>query len=175
MDKRLRLRILNKLAQTAPANPANPPATIPKALTAVPGEWYSTLNNGYSPDTANAIRAITETLNIAYNAASGDASYKQLKESGFALSGVDPDQKHIGNLCQMFFKTFLNNGGSFPPGQKKSATDINNWVNAFIGSNDYLSLTQVKATSTLGAKVGNLRTTLQNQMDLIKRMNPITA
>lgn len=175
MDRQLRLRILKKLAQTQPQQPAQttqPAQAVIPPVPAVPPVIYAHLNNGYNNDTVTSIKAITEILNTSLHYASnGKANFQEIMNNNLDLSDAGPDELHIGVLSKMFYVTFLHSRNDFAA--KISATQIHTWANAFLSNSNFQSLTQINPTGTLATKVGNLRTTLQTLFVNIQNKNPI--
>lgn len=177
MDKRLRHRILSKLAQTAPAAPATPDLGTPPA---VPGDLFSTLVRGFNEATTPAIMRITNDLNVALHYASnGKGNFGKIRTNSYDMSGASPDAQHIGALSKMVFNTFLNSAKPFEG--RVAPKQIHAWADAIVGSGNFSSLTQTEPGSKLSnslqgsSGVGNLKDALSKEITAIKNANPITA
>lgn len=173
---KLRQRILTRLAQTTPTQPAQPsttPATMPPPP-AVPGDVFSHLAEGYNGATVPILTALTNKLNDALHYASGGKkSFINIIGNNLELSGLDPDGKHVGSVAQLFYNTFLNKKNAFT--KKVDAPTITNWANTITNSPDYNSLSQINPTGTLAIKLqGNLKTEILNYMANLKQVNPLT-
>ena len=169
---KLRLRILTKLAQTQPAQPTETPAIL-GPVPSVPGDLLTPLYKGYNPNTVALLTDFTKMLNEALHYASQDKDdFSKIVGNNMDLSGATPDHKNVGMVCDRVFETFLNRKQPFT--DKIDTTKIHNWADTLISSPEYNNLSQVKATSILGTKIGNLKTKIQKFVTDIKQLNPQT-
>jgi len=176
MDKRLRHRILTKLAQTPTAAPATPELGPPPA---VPNDLFSTLTRGYNEATTPAIMRLTNDLNGALHYASnGKGNFSQIKTNSYDMSGAAPDAKHAGSLAMMIFNTLLNKGKPFEG--RLAPKQIHAWADAIMGGSNFTSITQTGSGSKLSnflqasSGVGNLKDAIAKEVAAIKTANPIT-
>lgn len=176
MNKKLRQRILTKLAQTTPTTTEEKPVLAPPP--AVPTILFSHLGEGYTAGTVAFLAQLVSLLNTAAHFASqGKDNFQKFVNSGFNFDGSNsfsPDQKHINLLSKTLYNTFLNRSNPFA--QKVAPKQIHAWADAMMSSDDFNSLSQVNPSSQLATKLpGNLKTTIQNVLNQIKAQNPITA
>ena len=174
MSKQLRRKILEKIAQTQPAqleeiipNLAPPPN--------LPSDLFATLNQGYNANTVAPIVNITSYLNTAlYYASNGKDSMQKIANNNMDLSGATSDHKNIGVIAKKVFETFLNRKNPFI--KKVAPALIHQWCNAIIALPEYNNLTQIKASSNLAVKLQvNLKNVLLDYLNSIKSQNPITS
>lgn len=172
MNKLLRFRFLNKLAQTTPAAPTVAPVVL-SPPTNVPNDLFSHLATGYNGGTVALLTGLTNQLNVALHYASqGQDNFQDIINNNMDLSGAAPDQKNVGMISQKLYNTFLNRKNPF--NKKISPQDIHTWADTIINSPETNNLTQIKPTSTLATKLqGNLKTTIVNYLNQIKQQNPI--
>lgn len=177
MDKRLRLRILTKLAQTPAATPATPELGPPPA---VPGDLFSTLVRGFNEATTPSIMRLTNDLNAALHYASnGKGNFTKIRTNSYDTSGASPDAQHIAGISKMVFGAFLNSAKPFEG--RIAPKQIHAWADAIIGSGNFTSLTQTEPGSKLSnslqgsSGVGNLKDAISKEITAIKNANPITA
>lgn len=172
---KFRLRMLTKLAQTQAPQPETTTPTL-AAPPAVPTDLFSHLAEGYNANTIPLLVALTEQLNTALHYASnGKSNFQKIIGNNLDLSGAAPDEKNVGAVSKKLFDTFLNKKNSFN-GKRILPNDIHNWADALTSSSEYSNLSQIKPTSTLATKLqGNLKTEIQNYMNQIKQINPITT
>lgn len=172
MNKKLRTRILEKLAQTQPEQPAQPVVSSPPA---VPGVLYANLNQGYNPATAQLLMKIGDQLNTAVHYASqGKDNFQSFLNNNFQIDAnklFSVDQGHLRGLSKMFFTNFLNSRNAFT--QKVDPRTLSIWCDRFTNSNDFSSLSQINPTGQLATKVPqNIRTSLLDTINQIKAQNP---
>ncbi len=169
MHKKLRDRILRKIAQTQPQGQTKVLPPPP----AVPGVILSQLPSGYNNATVTSLKSLTDKLNIALHYSSdGEGSFQDIMNNNLDLSGADNNFKNIGTLSKMFYDTFLNRKNPFT--KKIEANQIHNWADSMLSSSPYNSLTQIPATSPLSSKIGgNLRDIIFDNLTSIKNQNPV--
>lgn len=177
MNKKLRIRILEKLAQTTPTQPAQPstaPATIPPPP-ALPGVLSVHLPEGYNSSTIPLLIGLAQKLGDALHYASnGKDNFQKIIDNNLDLSGAIPDEKNVGGLAKRVYNTFFNARNPFTRG-KVPANNIHNWADTIISSPEYNNLSQINPTSTLAIKLqGNLKSLLLDYINQIKQQNPAT-
>lgn len=175
MNKKLRLRILEKLAQTTTPTPAQPETAAP-ALPPPSNDLnilFSHLNEGYNSGTVPLLQNLTQQLNMALHYAShGKDNFDKIR-GGNLGSPANPDSKSIGMLSSRVFNTFLNHMNSFN-GKKVDPATINNWADAIISSPEFGALSQITPTGPLATKLQfNLKPEIQKYMTTIKNLNPV--
>lgn len=175
MNKKLRQRVLTKLAQTTPTQPTQPETTAPTvaAPTPPPTDLFAHLNEGFNGATVAILSTLTGRLNTALHYASqGKDNFQDIVNNNMDLSGAAPDHRNVGGICQRLYNTFLNRKNSFT--KKTDPKTIATWADAITNSSEYNNLSQVNPTGTLATKLqGNLKSELLNFMNGIKNVNPI--
>jgi hypothetical protein len=188
---KLRLKILNKIAQAvpgAPASPASPPSptapTTPdsttKATVASPptfqasGAW-GWMNNVYNSYSVTTLDKLVSLLHTALHYASdGKHNFQTLKNNSFNVDSSGEksiDSKNLLNLSSLIYKTYLN-AGNQPPA-KITPEQITMWNNQVNQSQSFLNLSQLSPTGTLAQKIpGNLKENIQNSLRELSRYNP---
>ena len=194
---KLRLKLLNKLAQAvpgAPASPASPSSPASPASTTSPtsttdqatvqpppsfnvasGAW-AWITGVYNPATIRYLTIIFSMLNNAmqystngkFNLAKDQNNVANLDPSGVGST----DGKNIILLTQSFYKTFINSGNTFKP----TAAQINGWATTIGNSQPLLNLSQLSPTGPLAQQMklsDSFRQTLLNNLDYIKQNNPV--
>lgn len=178
MHKKLRQRIIQKLAQTTPAQPTTTDATATPTVTtsppAVPSALFTYLPKGYNPNTVQVLQVLVGQLNIAMHYASnGKDNFQKLIDNNLDSSAAVADQKSVDGVARQVFDMFFNKKNDFA--QKVSPAQIKTWADAIIGSPSFGALSQIKPTSVLSTKLqGNLKTSLENYLTQIKQQNPAT-
>lgn len=172
MHKKLRQRVLTKLAQTQPTQPETTTPSIP-APAPPPTDLFSYLNEGYNGATVAILKALTSRLNTALHYASnGKDNFQDIVNNNMDLSGATPDHRNVGGICQRVYNTFLNRKNSFNSKKVNPAT-ITTWADAITSSSEYNNLSQVNPTGQLAIKLqGNLKSEILNFMNGIKQVNP---
>lgn len=172
MNKKLRQRVLTKLAQTQPTQPETTTQSIP-APAPPPTDLFAHLNEGFNGATVPILSALTGRLNTALHYASnGKDSFQDIVNNNMDLSGATPDHRNVGSICQRVYNTFLNRKGSFS--QKVNPKTIAGWADGITNSAEYNNLSQVNPTGQLAIKLqGNLKSEILNFMNGIKQVNPI--
>lgn len=171
MNKKLRLRILTKMAQAQPTAPAKvipPPPAVPSVL-------FSHLNEGFSAATVPLLVQVADVLNTAVHYASdGYDNFQKFINTSFSFSNsaTSPEQRDLRGLCKELYKNLLNSGNAFK--EKAPPQQIHNAVASFLNSGEFSNLSQVSPTGQLAIKVPNLKGSLQDSMNQIKSQNPIT-
>lgn len=168
-----RRKVLQKIAQTQPNQATEVTPTLPPP-TAVPGDVYTQLNQGFNGATVNTIKSITNYLNAAlYYASQGKDSIQKISNNNSDLSGASPEHKNIGTIAKKVYETFLNKKNPFP--KKIVPAMIHTWCNNIINSAEYNNLSQIKTTSVLATKLpGNLKSIILDNINLIRSQNPVT-
>lgn len=193
---KLRLKILNKLAQTVPGAPASPTAPTsptspnaptepvsttaqaiqpPPSFTAASGPW-AWITRAYNPATVGYLSTILEVIHgIMHYATEGKHN---LARDQNGLAGLDPsgassvDGKNAIALAKLVHGTFLNGGQAFQP----TADQINEWANTVGSSQPLMNLSQLNPTGPVARQMGlssSLRQTIINNLGYIKQYNPI--
>ncbi len=170
MSRRLRQKILTKLAQESNTPVAAPPTTVPTDL-------FSNLGSGYNPGTIPLLIDLVEQLNAAIHYASrGKDSFQELVNNSFNLDisrTFAVDQKNINILSKKVFETFLNRKNSFS--SKIPAAQIHDWCSGLTSSSEFSNLSQVNPASPLASKLPqDLKPSIQDLVLQIKAQNPIT-
>jgi len=195
---KLRLKILNKLAQAVPgapgapaspaypASPASPTTTTtpasttaavippPPAFTAS-GAW-GWMGNVYNSASVGFINGLVSILSTALHYSSqGQHNWQTLRNNGF---NVDPsgeksvDTKNLLNLSKLVYNTYLN-GGNQPPA-KITGNQIATWNSSVMQSQPYLNLSQLSPTGTVQQKMpGNLKDNIANILRQLAQYNPV--
>jgi hypothetical protein len=166
MRTKLIQRILNKMAQTAPApKPIPSPPDVPSIL-------FAQLNNGYSSNTVQTLFQLAEILNdAAHYASQGQDNFQKFVNNSFSFDpskAFSVDQKHINLLCKQFYTTFLNSRNAFSA--KVPAQQIHMWADGMQNSPDLSAISQ---TNPSGPAPKNLKTSISDLLTHIKQQNPI--
>lgn len=177
MHKKLRQRIIQKLAQTTPAQPTTTNTATPAVTTsppAVPASLFTYLPKGYNPNTIQVLQALVSQLNIAMHYASnGKDNFQKLIDNNLDPSATVADQKSVDGVARQVFDTFFNKKNDFA--QKVAPAQIKTWADAILGSPSFGALSQIKPTGVLSTKLqGNLKTSIENYLTQIKQQNPVT-
>ena len=172
MNKKLRQRVLTKLAQTQPTQPETTTQSIP-APAPPPTDLFAHLNEGFNGATVAILSALTGRLNTALHYASqGKDNFQDIVNNNMDLSGAAPDHRNVGGICQKLYGSFLNRKNSFA--KKIDPKTIATWADAITSSPEYNNLSQVNPTGQLAIKLqGNLKSELLNFMNGIKNVNPL--
>jgi hypothetical protein len=194
---KLRLKILNKLAQAvpgAPASPASPsspaspasptttnaPASTTAAVIPPPpaftasGAW-GWLGNVYNSASVSILDRLVGLLNMALHYSSeGKFNFQVLRNNGFSVdpSGANSiDTKNLLILSKAVYQTYLNGGNQFP--QKVAGSQIIAWNSSLSQSQAFLNLSQLSPTGTIAQKMpGNLKDTILNSLRELASYNP---
>lgn len=178
MNKKIRQRIFQKLAQTTPAPTTTDTAATPVVTTsppAVPTSLFTYLPKGYNTNTIQVLQTLVTQLNIAMHYASfGKDNFQKLIDNNLDASATVADQKNVDGVARQVFDTFFNKKNDFA--QKVTPAQIKTWADAIIGSPTFGSLSQIKPTSVLSTKLqGNLKSSIENYLTQIKQQNPVTS
>lgn len=192
---KLRLKMLNKLAQAvpgapgspaSPASPASPTATTtptsttaavvppPPAFTAS-GAW-GWMGNVYNSASVGFLNALVGILNTALHYSSqGKHNWQTLRNNSF---NVDPsgeksvDTKNMLNLSKLVYQSYLNGGNQFPA--QVTGAQIATWNNAVLQAQPYLNLSQLNPTGAVQQKIpGNLKDNIANILRQLAQYNPV--
>ncbi len=190
---KLRLKILNKLAQTvpgAPASPASPTAPSspttpesttekvlppPPSFTAASGPW-AWMTNAYNPATVGYLSTIFGLIHTLMHYTT-DGKHNLARDQNNVAS-LDPsgqpsvDGKNTILLAQLMYKTFLNSGQPFKP----TAAQIHNWADVVGSSQPLLNLSQLNPTGPATRQLrlaDSFRQTVINTLGYIKQYNPV--
>jgi len=192
---KLRLKILNKLAQTvpgAPASPASPTSptspnapTEPTSTTAAvispppsfqaSGAWGWIGASGlYNSNSVVLIDKLTNLLNQALHYASNGKFNWQILRNNFnvdASAAGGKDAINLLNLSKLVHQTYLNGGNAFP--QKVTGDQVVAWNTALSQSQPFLALSQLNPTGPLALKMGNPKEDILNILRDLARYNPL--
>jgi hypothetical protein len=196
---KLRLKMLNKIAQAVPGAPASPasPAS-PSALPAQPATttpssttaatippppnfkasaaWGWLGGSGlYNPTSVGFLDGLVSLLNTALHYASEGAFNWEKLRNNF---NVDPsglhsvDAKNLFNLSKLVYQSYLNSGTQFPA--KVTGTQIAAWNNAVMQAQSYLNLSQLNPTGVVAQKMpGNLKDNIASILRQLTQYNPV--
>ena len=173
MHRKLRLRILTKLAQTTQTTET--PKVLPPTPS-IPGVLFANLNGGYNPATVQLLMQVAGVLNNAVHYASnGEDNFQEFVNSNFTAStpAQSVDQKNIRQLSKKLYDNLLN--GKNPFKAKVAPQVISTQANDFLSMQEFSNLSQVNPTGQLSHKVPNIKSSLQDLMNQIKAQNPITS
>lgn len=190
MSSLARLKILQRIAQTAAAQPttttATPPATTtPLSVPAAPafnaasGPW-AWITQFYNPNTVRTLSSLLAMISTAMHYASQGKFNLQLNQAN--LGGVDPsatgstDAKNLILLAKTFYSTFLNNGQ--PPAKPPTPIQINGWVDSIKTSQPLMNLSQTNPTGQAAQQMhldGSLYQNIVNSLGYLKMYNPSVA
>lgn len=190
---KIRKKILNKLAQEAPASPASPTSptapnapTEPASTTAnsispppsftASGAW-GWMGNVYNSYSVSILDSLVGLLNTALHYSSeGKYNWQTLRNSSF---NVDPsgassvDTKNLLNLSKMVYQNYLNSGNAFPA--KVTGNQVAAWNTALTQSQPFLNLSQLNPTGAVRQKIpGNIKENINNMLRDLARYNPQT-
>lgn len=190
---KLRMKMLNKLAQTvpgAPASPASPTSPAaptepvstteaviqpPPSFTAASGPW-AWLTNSYNAPTVGYLSTILGLIHTVMHYTTEGKHNLSRDQNGIgsldASGAPSSDGKNTILLAQLIYKTFLNNGQAFTP----TAADIHRWANMVENAPPLLNLSQLNPTGPAARQMqlpASFRTTIVNNLGYIKQYNPL--
>jgi len=181
MNRKFRLRILEKLAQTTPNLPTDQvakskPMPPPPAFQA--SAIYPGIRNGFNQASIPIIDGLVSLLNSAVHYASaGAVNYQYFRNNNFnfdASGAPSVDQKNLMNLSKRIYRTILNSGSAFP--QPLTGQQISSMVENITASSEFNNLSQVSPTGQLAIKIqGNLKTLIFNYLTYLKLATPETS
>jgi hypothetical protein len=192
---KLRLKILNKLAQAVPGSPASPasptsptspnapttPSSTQAAIIPPPpaftasGAW-GWMGNVYNSASVGFIDELVKLFNLALHYSSqGQHNWQTLRNNGF---NVDPsgeksvDAKNLLNLSKLIYSSYLNSGNQFPA--KVTGSQVATWNNDVLKAQSYLNLSQLSSTGEVARKIpGNLKDNIANILRQLAQYNPV--
>lgn len=170
MNRKLRIKILEKMAQPAPTSPT--PTTAPPALpppTPVPGMLLVNREKEYNGPTVTLMGQLAKILNDAMHYCSqGKDNFQKIIDRTLDHTSVG-DQKNAATVSQMFYDNFLNKGVLF--NRKVRPNEINTWAKAILDNGQYRAMSSMNPAIT--AKLGyNLQDRLMQILNNIKSNNP---
>ena len=170
MNRKLRIKILEKMAQAAPTTPT--PTTAPPALPpppAVPGMLLVNREKEYNGPTVTLMSNLAKMLNDAMHYSSqGKDNFQKIIDRTLDQTSVG-DQKNAATVSQLFYNTFLNKGALF--NRKVRPNEISTWVNDILNNGQYRAMSSINPAIT--AKLGyNLQDRLMQTLNNIKSNNP---
>lgn len=187
MSSLARLKILQRIAQTAAAQPtttttATPPTTTPLSVPAAPsfnaasGPW-AWITQFYNPNTVRTLSSLLSMISTSMHYASQGKFNLQANQNN--LGGVDPsatgstDAKNLILLAKTFYSTFLNNGQ--PPAKPPTPIQINGWTDSIKTSQALMNLSQLNPTGQAAQQMhldGSLYQNIVNSLSYLKMYNP---
>lgn len=185
MSSLARLKILQRIAQTAAAQPTTttaPATTTPLSIPAAPafnaasGPW-AWITQFYNPNTVRTLSSLLGMISTSMHYASQGKFNLVINQSN--LGGVDPsatgstDAKNLILLAKTFYSTFLNNGQ--PPAKPPTPIQINGWADSIKTSQPLLNLSQMNPTGAAAQQMhldGSLYQNIANSLNYLKMYNP---
>jgi|SRR5579859_98376 len=176
MDRKLRLKLIQKMAQTATTTaPANTTTNSMNTIVAPPPQldvWaaYPEPMKSYSPYQVTILNNLTTRLSNAINQlTAGKFNFQKLKASGFQYDPSSVPDINSRNLLIFFtkvFKTLLNSGNAFP-NKPINPQDLSTMINALSQSTELNALGQINPTGPVAnqqAGNNNLLETIRNTL-----------
>lgn len=181
---KLRIKILNKIAQAMPSLPSTTVNTTtipaPPAFNPISGPW-TFITKAYNAPTVQYLSYLLGILNTAMHYASNGQFNLQKNQNN--LSQIDSsglfsvDAKNIILLAKLFYNTFLNNGKPFE--QLPTPVQIAGWAETISHSQPLANLSQINQTGQLAQQLnfnykldGSLRQNIINYLGYIVTYNP---
>lgn len=152
MNRNLRIRILNKIAQTEPAAKPVPPAP---SITA--SQAYPSIRSGFDAAKVAIIDSLVGKLNVAIHTVTGGTYNLQiLKNKNFIFdpsSFQSPDQKNLANFFVKVYQKLLNSGNAFAhPLTDQELAPI---IDSLLQAPELKNLSQVNPTGQVAQKVSS--------------------
>lgn len=179
---KVRLKILQKIAQTVPTDAATSTAT-PNATTSTPvpadpsplaSSLYPGIRQGFDSARVTIIDNLVKMLSSATNVAtSGKYNLQILRNQTFQFdpsSFPSPDQKNLLVFFLKVYKTLLNSGQNFE--QPVTAEKLAQMVPYLLQSPELANMAQINPTGQIAQKSpipGNFK---DNIRDLVARLQP---
>lgn len=173
MNRSLRKKIIEKLAQQATIQPAQ--QQVPPAPTILASLAYPSIRSGYTSAQVNIIDDLVNKLNVATHlATNGSYNLQVLKNMNFIFdpsSFSSPDQKNLLLFFSQVFNKLLNNGNTFPAPISNQQLAGN--VSTLLQSSALMNLSQINPTGPVAQK---LSSSLQQDIkDDLTRLVPNVA
>ena len=178
MNKLLRRRILNKMAQMEP--PANLPideATKPKVVSGSPNafnitEYYPGLENAFGGTNFNWIKRLVDIINQAlYYTSDGKIELKWMQNNNFSFdtsSVYSVDLKNLMGFAKQLHDYILTNNGK-KDAQPLNSIDISKRIAPLKSSNFISNLSTSNPMGQLQSKIGgNVKTLINDILAQIK-------
>ena len=182
MNKQLRMRVLEKLAQINTTSLPSDQAAQTKPTTAAPPAFqasaiYPGIRYGFNTASIPIIDAFVSLLNTAVHYASnGAVNFQTFRNDSFNFdASIAPsvDQKNLMNLSKRVYHTLLNNGQAYK--QALTGKQVSDMVDMILASPEFNNLSHVSPTGLLATKIqGNLKTLITNYLTYLKLANPAT-
>lgn len=179
MNRKLRIKILEKMAQANPApaptgQPAQSP-TLPPPPAFQASAIYPGIRSGFNVASVPIIDNLINLLNTAVHYASGGkVNFQVFRNENFnfdASQSPSVDQKNLMNLSKKVYTTLLNNGNGFS--QPLTGQQIADMTDRLLASQEYNNLSKVNPTGPLALKIpGNLKTNIYNNLTYLRLANP---
>lgn len=171
MNRKLRLKFLNKIAQTATPSVPTEQVAASKPIQPAPAisasDAYPNVRTGYTAAQMDVINSLVSKLNVATHIATGGTYNLQvLKNKAFTYDPSEfqsPDQKNLVNFFNKVFHGILNAGNAFPaPLNNQQLSAI---VTPLIQAPELKNLSQVNPTGQIAQKIpGNLQQDIRNDL-----------
>lgn len=187
---KLRLKILNKIAQTvpgappSPASPTSPTAPTtpdsttekvvqpPQPFNVASGSW-GWVSQAYNSTTVGYLNVIANMINtLMHYSTGGEHSMvrNQNNLDSLSVSGKTSDGINAIKLAQLFYKTFINSGQAIKP----SSDQIQIWADSIANSPPLLELAKLNPTGKAAQQMklnDSFRQTIVNNLGHIKEFN----
>ena len=179
---KVRLKILQKIAQTVPSDPttstATPNATTNAAVAPDPSplasSLYPTIRVGWDSARVSIIESLVRTLSMAANiATNGKYNLQILRNQNFQFdpsSLTDSDQKNLMVFFLKVYKTLLNAGQPFT--QALTPDQVTAMIPYLLQSPELANLSTINPTGQIAQKTpisGNFKDGIR---DLVARLQP---
>ena len=172
----IRLKILERIAQAAPAAPTTvvtPAITPPPAFQA--SAVYPGVRKGFSSASVLLIDQLVNLLNMALHYSSGGkVNFQVFRNNNFNFDSsmaASVDQKNLMIFSQMLYHLLLNSGNPFS--NILNGQEVRDMVSKLASSNALSALSQMNPTGTIAQKLpGNLKTNITAYLQYLSSSNP---
>jgi hypothetical protein len=190
MDRKLRYRILTKLAQAAPApapvttvTPTTPTTSGSTTTVAPPPQldiWsaYPEPCKSYSSAQLPIINNLVTRLSFAVNQLTNSKyNFQKLRDASFQFDASEFSDAGTKNLMLFFgkvFKFLLNNGVAFPT-QPIDPKQLSNIVASLMNAPELAALSQVNPTGQVANQAPGNNNMFQTIRNTLQALQPTTA
>ena len=166
MNRDTRIKILKKIAQTAPDTKTVSGSPTPFTITSL----FPSLESGMNAINIEHLHNIVSALDFAiYYTSHGDLDMFKLKsEKSFNFTTSDPDLKKIIAFTNILYKNLLSNqGAAFT--KELTSTEIKPKVDFVLASPEFNALSSTNSGGQLATKIHkDLKSLIRDHLTLIK-------
>jgi len=179
IPRQLRLKLLEKMAQTTtPASTTPPAPTGNKGKSPPASSLMPTLANGWGPLTSGINTLVASVDNVILAGTNNKHNFGSLFQTGFP-AGVDsefpppnPTKDAIG-FGRLIYNTLLNGGVQHPFNTPLNRNDMRIKINTILQNPQLLKFQQVNVSGPLGQSNANLSDIRANLLSMLNSI-PIT-